>query len=359
MAISRDEALELLKGGEEGVNEWNRLRKAGEEIPSFVRANLSEADLSKANLGRADLGRASLSGANLSRANLSGADLSEADLSKANLGRADLGRASLGRASLSGANLSGANLSRANLSGANLSRADLSGANLSRVNLSLADLSGAPLWFTVFAGVDLSKVKGLVTCKHEGPSIVDHRTLEQSRDLPLSFLRGCGLPEWMIEGYQGYCSGPIQYYSCFISYSSKDDEFAQRLHSDLQGKGVRCWFAPEDLKIGDRVRNTIEEAIRLRDKLLVIFSDASVNQSDWVEHEVDQALDEEKRRGEPVLFPIRVDDAVMKAKFGWAKRIREADKDGRHIGDFTQWKEHDSYQVAFERLLRDLKQGGS
>lgn len=27
----------------------------------------------------------------------------------------------------------------------------------------------------------------------------------------------------------------------------------------------------------------------------------------------------------------------------------------RSIGDFTGWKDHDQYQVAFERLLRDLK----
>ena len=27
----------------------------------------------------------------------------------------------------------------------------------------------------------------------------------------------------------------------------------------------------------------------------------------------------------------------------------------RHIGDFNKWKDHDSYQKAFDRLLRDLK----
>jgi hypothetical protein len=25
------------------------------------------------------------------------------------------------------------------------------------------------------------------------------------------------------------------------------------------------------------------------------------------------------------------------------------------IGDFTRWKEHDAYQKAFDRLLRDLR----
>jgi hypothetical protein len=30
----------------------------------------------------------------------------------------------------------------------------------------------------------------------------------------------------------------------------------------------------------------------------------------------------------------------------------------RHIGDFTRWKEHDAYQKALERLLRDLRVEG-
>jgi TIR domain len=37
--------------------------------------------------------------------------------------------------------------------------------------------------------------------------------------------------------------------SCFISYLTKDQEFADRLYADLQNKGVQCWFAPHDLPI--------------------------------------------------------------------------------------------------------------
>jgi hypothetical protein len=41
----------------------------------------------------------------------------------------------------------------------------------------------------------------------------------------------------------------------------------------------------------------------------------------------------------------------MQTKKAWAADIRRM----RHIGDFRRWKEHDSYQKAFARLLRDLK----
>ena len=47
---------------------------------------------------------------------------------------------------------------------------------------------------------------------------------------------------------------------------------ADRLHADLQNKGVRCWFAPHDLPIGAKTWDAIDEAIRLRDKLLLILS---------------------------------------------------------------------------------------
>ena len=36
----------------------------------------------------------------------------------------------------------------------------------------------------------------------------------------------------------------------------------------LQGNKVRCWYAPEDLKIGEKFQEKIEESIRWHDKLL-------------------------------------------------------------------------------------------
>jgi hypothetical protein len=141
-----------------------------------------------------------------------------------------------------------------------------------------------------------------------------------------------------------------KYCSMFISYSSKDKALAKRLYADLQAKGVRCWFAPEDLKIGDKFRTEIDRAIRVHDKLLLLLSASSIL-SDWVEKEVETAFDRERRDKRTILFPIRLDDTIMDAVDGWAADIRRS----RHIGDFTNWKDHDSYQKAFDRLLRDLK----
>jgi len=159
-----------------------------------------------------------------------------------------------------------------------------------------------------------------------------------------------GLPDNFIDYLPSLLNEAIQFYSCFISYSSKDQTFAERLHADLQNKGVRCWFAPHDMRIGAKLIDALDEGIRLRDKVLLILSEAAIA-SDWVEGEVTRALEEERTRKNVVLFPVRIDDAVMQTSEAWARLLRGQ----RHIGDFTRWKEHDSYQKSFERLVRDLR----
>jgi transcriptional regulator with XRE-family HTH domain len=141
-----------------------------------------------------------------------------------------------------------------------------------------------------------------------------------------------------------------EYHSCFISYSTKDQDFADRLHADLQNKGVRCWFAPHDMPIGGKIRVEIDTAIRQRDKVLLILSEHSIK-SDWVEDEVEKGFAEERKRGQVVLFPVRLDDAVMETNEAWAVKLR----DQRNMGDFRRWKDHDGYARSFERVLRDLK----
>lgn len=129
-----------------------------------------------------------------------------------------------------------------NLTGANFCVAELSDANLGRADLSGAHLGDAHLFETVFGSTDLTDAKALETCVHHGESTIDFRTLRRSGELPLVFLRGCGPPEPLIEYVPSLLSQPIQYYSCFISYSCEDKPFTRRLHDQLQGRGIRCWL---------------------------------------------------------------------------------------------------------------------
>ena len=141
----------------------------------------------------------------------------------------------------------------------------------------------------------------------------------------------------------------IEQYSCFISYSAQDRVFAERIHDDLQEVGISCWLDSKDLKIGDHIAVQINRAIQLTDKVLLILSEASVN-SAWVRREVDVALKKEAQGNKTILFPIRIDDAVMKAADESSTTLVRS----KHIGDFTEWTVPDVYRRAFSRLVKDL-----
>lgn len=357
-ALANAEHLSQLMLGVEQWNEWVRLQRVQQQasnhytgtrhegtrvgVSSFW-ADLSEADLSEWNLYQGKRG-----------AGFTGIDLIGADLRGANLNRVNLAWANLTGATLSGADLRDAGLANASIHGANLSGADLRGANIAgtiflAANLREAELAKANLYETVFSDTDLTDAVGLDACRFAGPCVVDHRTLLAYAALPETFLRGCGLPDMLIADALAVSQEPIQFYSCFISHSSQDQEFVERLYANLQAEGIRCWYAPQDLGIGQRIWDAIDAALKVHDKLLLICSTASI-ESEWVEDEVNKALAEERERKNIVLFPVRIDDAVMVTEEPWARRIR----DSRNIGDFTRWKDHDAYKAAFQRLLKDL-----
>lgn len=340
----------------QGVAAWNEWRKNNPAIqPDLVQANLVQTNLLKANFFRAELIGADLHGAHLFQAHLGAADfreanLSEANLREANLAEANLRKAYLPKADLSRVDLSGAHLCGAHLLGVQFRKADLREADFNGAHLGGADLTNCIMDGTSFDSVDLASVRGLESVLHRGPSSIGIDTIYRSKgQIPEAFLRGAGVPENFITFMHSLTGKAFEYYSCFISYSDKDTDLAERLYADLQAKGVRCWFAPEDLKIGDKFEFEIDQAIRLYDKLLLVLSERSI-ESAWVEHEVRGALKKEQEQNRTVLFPIRLDNAVMETTQQWAHDIKR----NRHVGDFSQWKDHDYYQKSFARLLRDL-----
>ena len=323
-------------------------------------ADLSNADLRDTNLSKAYLCNADLSGADLSGADLSNTNLSNANLIHANLSNANLSNANLSHAYLNGANLGNADLSNAYVINANLSNADLSNSGLYGTNFGNADFSNTQMSLTKLAHLDLRTIKGLDTVRHAGSSFLGIDTIMRSQgQIPEIFLRGCGVPDIFIQYIRSLTNQSIQYYSCFISYSTKDEEFAQRLYNDLQAKNVRCWYAPEDIQGGKKLHEQIDDAIRVHDKLLLILSPNSIA-SEWVKTEIAKARKRESAQKRKLLFPVRLVDwdtlqewECFDADVGKdsAREIREY-----FIPDFSDWKtNHDKYNVELQKLLRDLK----
>jgi hypothetical protein len=355
--MANQEHLDILA---KGVDAWNAWRRSSSESA----IDLSHANLAGVRLCGANFMHVNLRGADLERAQLSASFLFGAEMQSANLRGSVLESANVNEAGLRVVDFTGADLRGVDFTGSNLRGPTLKDANLRRANLSLTDLketdfSHARVAFTVFGSVNLGLAKGLDQVLHEGPASIGLDSIYRSSGkIPESFLRGAGVSDNFISYIHSLTGSALDFYSCFISYSTKDQEFADRLHADLQAKGIRCWFAPHDIQGGRKIHEQIDEAIRLYDKLLLILSDDSMS-SNWVKTETANARTKETQQNRQMLFPVRL--VPFERIKGWklfdadtgidsAREIREY-----FIPDFSNWKDHDSYSRAFERLVRDLK----
>jgi uncharacterized protein YjbI with pentapeptide repeats len=308
----------------EGAEAWNEWRERSNEKPDLSGVQLDSDSLDDYNLRSADFSGARLYGVSLRRTYCDDSSFEGATVAEA---------------------IFVARMERTNFRGSHLSYTVFHVCTLNESDFTEARLVGI-----VLASSYLRDVRGLDSIVVSRNNSIGIDTFFQSGGLPDFFLRNSNVPEEFIQYAASLVGKAIEYYSCFLSYSSKDDDFARRLYNDLQGKNIRTWFAPEDLKIGDRFRSRIDEGIRIHDKLVLILSANSVA-SDWVETEVESALERERKEGKEVLFPIAIDDEGFTSQQSWAADIHRK----RHIGDFRNWKSHDDYTTAFDRLVRDLK----
>ncbi len=244
LSLTPQEALALLRGGEEGLEQWRWLRNDQARVPiDLSGADLRGAKLSGIVLYRVKLEGADLSGADLSRScmdelvrvNLDGAHLPGAyvfhltdctaqqadfsgvrfnpavivrtDFTGAKLPRvegsctrsehaifrnADLSDASLHDSTFLNADFACANLTRAfldkcDLTGANFRGANLSQTSLCRANLTNANLSGADLTGANLAGADLTGT-AIDGANFEGANLYAARLDALGPGQPLSFL---------------------------------------------------------------------------------------------------------------------------------------------------------------------------
>lgn len=155
----------------------------------------------------------------------------------------------------------------------------------------LALYEGLTTALTTEAGQPDSPLANLVTVNQNRAIL---RALTQLHDLPLAPNAPAPTQPTTAAAPAPIPPAPT-YHTCFISYAHQNQTFVDRLYTDLRQAGVPCWYAPEDMPIGARIRQTIDQAIQGQAKLLLVLSRHSVA-SPWVEKEVETAFETEQQR---------------------------------------------------------------
>ena len=69
----------------------------------------------------------------------------------------------------------------------------------------------------------------------------------------------------------------ISRHDVFISYSSKNKNVADAIVSDFEQNGIRCWYAPRDIRPGEEWVTAITKALEVSKALVLIYTDESNN----------------------------------------------------------------------------------
>ena len=357
-----DEAIRLLKGGPDGIREWNQRREQDEEIPDLRGADLSgPTSAGPTSAGPTSAGPTSAGPSSRGRPQRGRPPRGRPQRGRPPRGRPPRGRPPRGRPP------------RGRPPRGRPPRGRPQRGRPQR---------GRPRWSnlqsTIFGDVDLSEVKGLESIKHEGPSTIGVDTLVRSRGkIPEAFLRGCGFTPWealaakfyspeltppgfaelQYQVFDAWTKGRSMINGCFVSYSRADAGFVDKLRDHLMSEGINVWLDRHDMVAGT-IQDQVWRAIQIHHVAIIVLSKDSV-ESDWVENELDMARQKEKAEKRAVLCPICLDDA-------WKAKVAAKDTPGdpsrqlwrtlqqKLVVDFHGW-ETGAFEGAFQKLLRGLK----
>lgn len=91
--------------------------------------------------------------------------------------------------------------------------------------------------------------------------------------------------------------------SIFLSHTSIDKPFVEKLARDLKRIGVNVWFDKWEIKIGDSITWKIEEGIRENEYLGIVLSQEALN-SEWVKSELGAAWVKQMQTKKVFVLPI-------------------------------------------------------
>jgi DNA-binding NarL/FixJ family response regulator len=96
----------------------------------------------------------------------------------------------------------------------------------------------------------------------------------------------------------------------FISYSSEDRQFAERIAQHLHDRGWQVWYDIWEIKIGDSIAQKIQDGLVSSSYLVVLLSEASVR-SKWVKEEIDAAFVQQLEDESIKILPALIQECKL------------------------------------------------
>ncbi len=103
------------------------------------------------------------------------------------------------------------------------------------------------------------------------------------------------------EGKETPALNTSEGYDVFISHASEDEDFVRPLAEALRTEGLRVWYDEFSLKLGDRLRESIEKGLA-KSRYGVVIVSKNFFGKDWPQRELDALFSLE--RGEKKILPI-------------------------------------------------------
>ena len=126
----------------------------------------------------------------------------------------------------------------------------------------------------------------------------------------------------------------------FISYSTKNSEYANAIRKVLTDKGIQTWMAPGNIPVGSTYAGEITRALKGAAGLVLVLTDDAQN-SEWVDREVERAIN----YGKPIV-PIALGELTLNDNFELylgnkqivpIHQLSEENKDFREILDLIRF----------------------
>ena len=97
--------------------------------------------------------------------------------------------------------------------------------------------------------------------------------------------------------------GGFQMKQVFLSHTSVDKPFVEKLAKDLNRLGVEVWFDKYEIKVGESIFQRVEEGLRNSEYFAIVLSPSALK-SEWVQAELSAAWHKKMLTGRNAVLPI-------------------------------------------------------